>query len=76
MTNYFSWAMGLASRVIIMTLVNLYVLPNIWQVPMEVTIGLLPLIGIFNVIQGLITIGLGYYLFNAVKDRLPHWIDE
>lgn len=75
-TNYLAWALGLASRVIIMTAVNLYVLPNAWHVPMEVTIGLLPLIGVFNVIQGLITIGLGHSLFGAVKTRLPHWSDE
>ena len=75
-TNYMAWVLGLAARVIIMTVVNLYVLPNIWHVPMEVTIGLLPLIGAFNVVQGLVTIGLGYYLFGAVKVRLPHWSDE
>ena len=76
MTKYFVWGFGLASRVIIMTIVNLYVLPNIWRVPMEVTIGLLPLIGVFNIIQGLITIILGYYLYTAAKTRLPHWSVE
>jgi riboflavin transporter FmnP len=71
--NYRSWALGLASRVIIMTAVNLYVLPNIYRVPMEATIRLLPLIGVFNVVQGLVTIGLGHFLFKAVKARLPNW---
>jgi len=75
-TNYLTWGFGLASRVIIMTAVNLYVLPNAWHVPMEVTIGLLPLIGVFNVVQGLLTIGLGHFLFEAVKTRLPNWSDE
>ena len=75
-TNYLTWVLGLASRVIIMTAVNLYVLPNAWHIPMEVTIGLLPLIGIFNVIQGLVTIGFGHFLVGAVKTRLPHWSDE
>ncbi|MCK5670714.1 hypothetical protein KAI10_04985 [Candidatus Bathyarchaeota archaeon] len=74
--NYISWALGLASRVIIMTAVSLYVLPNIYRVPMEATIGLLPLIGVFNVIQGLVTIGLGHFLFQAVRTRLPNWSDE
>lgn len=74
--NYTAWVLGVASRVIAMTAVNIYVLPNIYRVPMEATMGLLPLIGVFNVIQGLLTIGLGYYLFNAVKTRLPHWSTE
>lgn len=75
-TNYLVWGLGVAARVIIMSTVNLYVLPNIYRVPMEATIGLLPLIGLFNIIQGLITIGFGHFLFGAVKTRLPHWSDE
>ncbi len=74
--NYMAWGLGVAARVIIMSVVNIYVLPNIYQVPMEATIGLLPLIGVFNVIQGLVTIGFGHFLFRAVKTRLPHWSDE
>jgi riboflavin transporter FmnP len=72
-SKYLSWAAGLLSRVLVMTVVNLYVLPNFYGVPLEATIGLLPLIGAFNVIQGAITVGLGYYLFEAVKSRLPQW---
>ena len=75
-TNYVAWGLGVAARVIIMSAVNIYVLPNVYQVPMEATIGLLPLIGVFNVIQGLITIGFGHFLFGAVKTRLPHWSNE
>jgi hypothetical protein len=54
----------------------LYVLPNVWRVPLDVTIGLLPLIGIFNVLQGILTIILGYYLYKAVKTRLPNWYED
>ena len=75
-TNYMAWVLGVAARVIIMSVVNIYVLPNVYHVPMEATIGLLPLIGVFNVIQGLITIGFGHFLFGAVKTRLPNWSDE
>ena len=74
--SYFAWIFGVASRVLIMSVVNLIILPNAWYVPMEVTIGLLPLIGVFNVIQGLITIGLGYFLLKAVKTRLPYWSQD
>ncbi len=72
-TNYPALALGIASRVLIMTAVNLYVLPYFWHVPYEVTVGLIPLIGVFNVVQGLGTIGLGYFLFGVVKSRLPNW---
>lgn len=72
-SKYVSWGAGLVSRILIMTVVNLYVLPNVYHVPMEATIGLLPLIGIFNAIQGAITVGLGYFLYEAVKSRLPQW---
>ena len=62
---------AVAFRVAAMTLVNLYVLPNIYGVPMEATIGLLPLIAAFNVAQGAITVGLGVFLDRAVRRRLP-----
>ena len=71
--RYVSWASGLISRILVMSLVNLYVLPNVYWVPMEATIGLLPLIGAFNAVQGSITIGLGYFLFEAIRSRLPRW---
>jgi len=72
-SKYFSWVTGLASRILVMTLVNLYVLPNVYRVPMDVAIGLLPLIGVFNLIQGAITVGFGRFLFEAISSRLPRW---
>jgi riboflavin transporter FmnP len=63
-------AVGIASRIIAMTFTNLYVLPNLYGVPMEATIGLLPLIGAFNLVQGAVNIWLGFFLNRAVKDRL------
>lgn len=72
-SKYLAWASGLLSRVLVMTAVNLYVLPSFYGVPMEATVGLLPLIGVFNVIQGAVTVGLGYFLFEAIRSRLPRW---
>jgi riboflavin transporter FmnP len=72
-SEYLSWVTGLISRILVMTIVNLYILPNVYRVPLEATIGLLPLIGVFNAIQGTITIGLGYFLFEAIKTRFPRW---
>ena len=65
-----SSAVGLASRMVVMTFTNLYVLPNFYGVPMEATIGLLPLIAAFNAAQGAITVWLGFFLDRAVKSRL------
>ncbi len=75
-TNYHAWTLGIASRVLIMMVINLYVLPNFWGVPWGATVGLLPLIAVFNIIQGLVTIGLGHFLFQAVKARLPNWPND
>ena len=55
-----------------MSLVSLYVLPNIYGVPRDTVNGLLPLIAVFNVIQGIITIKLGYFLNEAVKSRISN----
>lgn len=63
---------GLLCRVVVMSVSNIIVLPNFWGVPLEVAYGLMPLIAGFNVAQGLISLGLGSYLFDAVEKRLPH----
>jgi len=63
---------GLLCRVVVMSVANIIVLPNFWGVPLEVAYGLTPLIAGFNVAQGLISLGLGSYLFDAVEKRLPH----
>lgn len=63
---------GVLCRVVVMSVANIIVLPNFWGVPLEVAYGLMPLIAGFNVAQGLISLGLGSYLFDAVEKRLPH----
>jgi riboflavin transporter FmnP len=73
-SEYLSWALGLVTRVFTMSVVNLYVLPNVYGVPYPATRALLPLIGFFNIIQGLITITLGHFLYIATRKRLPQWI--
>ena len=70
-SKYFFWIIGIVSRVLIMSVVNFYVLPNVYGVPIQATLGLLPLIGVFNVIQGLITIAFGDFLHKATRKRLP-----
>jgi riboflavin transporter FmnP len=65
---------GIVFRILIMSAVNLYVLPSVYRVPHSVVVGLLPLIALFNAIQGGITIGFGYFLFNGIRSRLPSWM--
>lgn len=72
-SKYVPMVSGVVLRILIMTVVNLYVFPNVYHVPMEATLVLLPLVGVFNAIQGAITVGLGYFLYEAVKSRLPQW---
>lgn len=71
-----SWITSLISRILAMSIVSLYVLPNFYGLPFESTLGLLPFIGVFNAIQGVLTIGLGYFLYGAVQSRLPNWAPE
>jgi riboflavin transporter FmnP len=66
-----STVIGILARVIAMSAANLVVMPNFWGVPLEVAYGLLPLLAAFNVVQGLISLGFGYFLYEAVKRRLP-----
>ena len=62
---------GLAARVLAMSAVNMIVLPGYYGVPYNVSLGMLPLIGAFNAMQGSITILLGYFLYEAYTKRVP-----
>ena len=62
--------MGVIFRIIATTITNFYVLPNYYQISLEVTLSMLPLIAVFNTLQGFLNLFLGYVLFNASKKRL------
>ncbi len=66
-----STVLGVVTRVLVMSAANLFVMPNFWGVPLEVAYGMLPMLAGFNVVQGLISLGFGYFLHEAVKRRLP-----
>ena len=71
-----SGIVGVSSRIFIMSLWNLIVLPNYYGLTFSVTVGMLPLLGIFNGIQGSMTVFLGYLLYEAYKRRSGvHLID-
>jgi riboflavin transporter FmnP len=66
----FSVVLGLVLRVISMSVFNLVVLPNYYGMPLSVVFGLLPMLCVFNAMQGGITIFLGYFLHEAYRRRM------
>jgi riboflavin transporter FmnP len=62
--------LGIVFRVVAMSLSNLAVLPAFYGLPVGVAYGMLPLITIFNVAQGAITILLALFIHGAVVRRL------
>jgi riboflavin transporter FmnP len=66
-----SVAVGVATRIAVMSLWNLIVLPRYYGLPFSAAVGMLPLLGVFNGIQGAITASLGYLLYEAYVLRVP-----
>jgi len=62
----FTFSMGVALRVLIMMLFNLLLFP----------VEMAPLIGVFNVLQGAITVFGGCSIYEAVKRRVPSIIKK
>jgi len=68
--NFSGLSLGIVFRVAAMSIANIFVLP-VYGYPTEVAYGMLPLIAVFNVVSGAITILLGVFLYEAVKRRFP-----
>ena len=66
-----SLAIGVATRIAVMSLWNLIVLPRYYGLPFSAAVGMLPLLGVFNGVQGAITASLGYLLYEAYVRRVP-----
>ena len=64
-------AVGVATRILVMSAWNLLVLPNFYGVPFNATIGMLPLLALFNAMQGAMTVVLGYTLHKTYLRRVP-----
>jgi len=64
-------ALGIAVRVAVMTLTSLAVFPVFYQTPLDAAVLLLPLIGVFNVAMGFMTVSVGYLLYEALLRRVP-----
>jgi riboflavin transporter FmnP len=67
-----SLLIGVIFRIAIMSVVNLIVYPRYYGLPYDVIVKMLPLIGVFNAIQGTVNILGGYFLYEAFVRRIPH----
>lgn len=65
----FSIALGVLLRILSMSIWNLIVLPNYYGLTFSTTAGMLPLLGVFNGLQGIMTAFLGYLLYEAYTRR-------
>ena len=61
---------GVVTRIIVMSIWNLLVLPNFYGIPFNTTIGMLPLLALFNAMQGVMTVVLGYILHETYVKRV------
>ena len=64
-TKIVSIVLGVLLRILSMSVWNLVVLPYAYGMPFGVVVGMLPLLGVFNGIQGTITTFIGYVLYEA-----------
>lgn len=64
-------AVGVVTRIVVMSVWNLLVLPSFYGVPFNATIGMLPLLAVFNAMQGAMTVFLGHALHGAYVRRVP-----
>lgn len=69
-----SIACSLAARVAVMSLMNIIVLPVYYQLPFVAALNLLPLIGLFNVMHGILSFFGGYALYKLLQARIPSLI--
>ena len=64
-------ASALLARIIVMIFFNLVVLPGYYGLPLGAVLGMLPLVGVFNGLQGALTVGMGQALHVAYRRRVP-----
>jgi hypothetical protein len=62
---------GLILRITAMSVMNIIVLPIYYGLSFIVAVQMLPMLGIFNAIQGAVTIVLGILLYEAYVRRFP-----
>ena len=55
-----------------MSVTNLVVLPVYYGIPYSVAVNMLPMLGAFNAIQGVMTVLVGFLIYEAYVRRVPH----
>jgi len=69
-------ALGILTRCLVMFFSNLLVLPAYYKIPFMLVLGMSPLIAAFNVIQGSISVLGGFFIYEAIKERIPYLIQR
>lgn len=62
---------GLTTRIVVMSGWNLAILPGLYGMPFNAVVAMLPLLALFNAMQGAISVALGYTLYEAYVRRAP-----
>jgi len=52
------------------------IFPMFYRTPFTAALLLLPLIAVFNVAQGSISIFIGYFIYEAIKTRIPSLVKD
>ena len=71
--KYLSGTLGLISRVIVMSIVNMITMPILYGYSLEATLLILPALALFNAIHAVITIGVAYAFYKILLTRLPRF---
>ena len=61
---------GIALRIVITCALNMVVIPAYYGMPYSVAVGMLPMIAVFNALQGALTVFVGYLLYGAYVQRV------
>lgn len=62
---------GVVLRIAAMSVTSLIVFTTYYGFPYDATVGMLPIIGVFNAIHGAMTVLVGYLLYEAYIRRVP-----
>ncbi len=67
-----SFTGGSILRMIVMMIANYIFLPLFYGLPPRIVISIIPVVGIFNIVQAFINIILAYLVYRAIKRRIPN----
>jgi riboflavin transporter FmnP len=72
-----SWAVAVTSRIAVMTVDNYLFLQVLLSFPVELVLALLPIIAIFNLLQGIINVVPAYLVVHRLPpDLKPEWLPQ